>query len=312
MKRYLLHRAPDNQFLIERWNSENNTRKALDVLAGLCLGILADGETNSREADFLRSWIKNFAHRLPNEILEKLLPILDLLASESEIEDELLQSLSALLHQTVGIDNQNPDPLQNSACGLIFDKFPTEWNSIEDLEVVLSGEFSLGSKKHLMAKILALGGIPRDEAPTKRTAIIVVGEKGSTQWTTSLYGSKIEKALVLRNLGQEILILRETEFFPTISAFTDLCSDEIVNFPKETSAYPLLLAGKTFVLTGTLSIERDEMKRLLEAKGAKVSGSISAKTHYLVAGEGGGSKRDKAEKLGVAIIDETEARRMIE
>jgi DNA ligase (NAD+) len=76
------------------------------------------------------------------------------------------------------------------------------------------------------------------------------------------------------------------------------------------SALPL--TGKTFVLTGTLSIERDEMKRLLEAKGAKVSGSISAKTHYLVAGEGGGSKRDKAEKLGVAIIDETEARRMIE
>jgi len=76
------------------------------------------------------------------------------------------------------------------------------------------------------------------------------------------------------------------------------------------SALPL--AGKTFVLTGTLSIERDEMKRLLEAKGAKVSGSISAKTHYLVAGEGGGSKRDKAEKLGVAVIDEAEARRMME
>jgi len=74
----------------------------------------------------------------------------------------------------------------------------------------------------------------------------------------------------------------------------------------------LPLAGKTFVLTGTLSIDRDEMKRLLEAKGAKVSGSISAKTHYLVAGEGGGSKRDKAEKLGVAVIDEAEARRMME
>lgn len=76
------------------------------------------------------------------------------------------------------------------------------------------------------------------------------------------------------------------------------------------SALPL--TGKTFVLTGTLSIDRDDMKRLLEAKGAKVSGSISAKTHYLVAGEGGGSKRDKAEKLGVPVIDEAEARRMME
>jgi DNA ligase (NAD+) len=102
---------------------------------------------------------------------------------------------------------------------------------------------------------------------------------------------------VLQRLNELGLDPRSTNYAPK-AAEVDL------------SALPL--AGKTFVLTGTLSIERDEMKRLLEAKGAKVSGSISAKTHYLVAGEGGGSKRDKAEKLGVAIIDETEARRMIE
>ena len=74
----------------------------------------------------------------------------------------------------------------------------------------------------------------------------------------------------------------------------------------------LPLAGKTFVITGTLSIDRDEMKRLIEEKGGKVSGSISAKTHFLVSGEGGGSKRDKAEKLGVPIIDEEGIRAMLE
>jgi DNA ligase (NAD+) len=82
--------------------------------------------------------------------------------------------------------------------------------------------------------------------------------------------------------------------------------------PAEADLSALPLTGKTFVLTGTLSVERDEMKRLLEAKGAKVSGSVSAKTHFVVAGEGGGSKRDKAEKLGVPVIDEAEARRMME
>lgn len=51
---------------------------------------------------------------------------------------------------------------------------------------------------------------------------------------------------------------------------------------------------------------RDEMKRHLESKGAKVSGSISASTDYLLSGEGGGSKRDKAEKLGVKVIGEDE------
>ncbi len=63
-------------------------------------------------------------------------------------------------------------------------------------------------------------------------------------------------------------------------------------------------AGKTFVITGTLSIDRDTMKERIESHGGKVSGSVSAKTSYVLAGEGGGSKRDKAEKLGVPIITE--------
>ena len=64
------------------------------------------------------------------------------------------------------------------------------------------------------------------------------------------------------------------------------------------------LAGKTFVLTGTLSVPRDELKQRLQALGAKVSGSISKKTDYVVAGENPGSKYDKAEALGIALLDE--------
>jgi DNA ligase (NAD+) len=71
------------------------------------------------------------------------------------------------------------------------------------------------------------------------------------------------------------------------------------------------LAGKTFVITGTLSLDRDAMKEKIESLGGKVSGSVSAKTSYVLAGDGGGSKRDKAEKLGVPIIDENEFHRMI-
>lgn len=76
--------------------------------------------------------------------------------------------------------------------------------------------------------------------------------------------------------------------------------------PAEADLSTMPLAGKTFVITGTLSMGRDEMKRHLESKGAKVSGSISANTDYLLSGEGGGSKRDKAEKLGVKVIGEEE------
>ncbi|QMT40679.1 NAD-dependent DNA ligase LigA [Neisseria shayeganii] len=65
------------------------------------------------------------------------------------------------------------------------------------------------------------------------------------------------------------------------------------------------LAGKTVVLTGTLpSLKRDEAAALIEAAGGKVSGSVSKKTDYVVAGEAAGSKLDKAQALGVGILDE--------
>jgi DNA ligase (NAD+) len=72
------------------------------------------------------------------------------------------------------------------------------------------------------------------------------------------------------------------------------------------------LQGKTFVITGTLSIDRDAMKALIESSGGKVSSSVSAKTNYLLCGEGGGSKRDKAEALGVSIITEQQLRDLLD
>jgi DNA ligase (NAD+) len=64
------------------------------------------------------------------------------------------------------------------------------------------------------------------------------------------------------------------------------------------------LSGKSFVITGTLSAPRDDIAAKILAAGGKVSGAVSKNTDYLVAGEGGGSKYDKAQKLGVAILTE--------
>jgi DNA ligase (NAD+) len=72
------------------------------------------------------------------------------------------------------------------------------------------------------------------------------------------------------------------------------------------------LAGKTFVLTGTLAkYTRDEAKKLIEDAGGKVTGSVSKKTDYVVAGADAGSKLDKAKELGVAVIDEKEMGKLI-
>ncbi len=70
-------------------------------------------------------------------------------------------------------------------------------------------------------------------------------------------------------------------------------------------------AGKTVVLTGTLSISRSEAKAKLQKLGAKVSGSVSSQTDFVVAGVAAGSKRKKAEKLGVTILNEEAFQKMI-
>lgn len=76
--------------------------------------------------------------------------------------------------------------------------------------------------------------------------------------------------------------------------------------PASESSQQAPLAGKTFVLTGTLeTMTRNEAKERLLALGAKVAGSVSAKTHCVVAGPGAGSKLTKAEALGLTIMDET-------
>ena len=73
------------------------------------------------------------------------------------------------------------------------------------------------------------------------------------------------------------------------------------------------LTGKVLVLTGTLpSLSREEAKALIEAAGGKVSGSVSKKTDYVVAGEEAGSKLEKAQGLGVAVIDEAQLRTLLE
>jgi DNA ligase (NAD+) len=73
------------------------------------------------------------------------------------------------------------------------------------------------------------------------------------------------------------------------------------------------LAGKTFVLTGTLpGLTRDDAKSLLEAAGAKVTGSVSKKTDYVVAGEEAGGKLDKARELGIEVLDEAGLRALLD
>jgi len=71
------------------------------------------------------------------------------------------------------------------------------------------------------------------------------------------------------------------------------------------------LAGKSFVITGTMSRPRSEIKDQLQALGAKVVGSVSKKTDYLLVGSEAGSKLARAQQLGITILDEDGLKRLL-
>lgn len=86
-----------------------------------------------------------------------------------------------------------------------------------------------------------------------------------------------------------------------------------VNMTARQQRVDARFAGMTFVLTGTLpTLKRSEAQAMIEQRGGKASGSVSKKTTYVLAGEEAGSKLDKANQLGISVIDEEQFRRMLE
>jgi DNA ligase (NAD+) len=82
--------------------------------------------------------------------------------------------------------------------------------------------------------------------------------------------------------------------------------------PKRAAESAPGFKGTTWVITGTLGQSRDEIAELIRSRGGKVSGSVSKKTSFVLAGEEAGSKLEKAKKLGVRVLDEAEFRGMLE
>jgi DNA ligase (NAD+) len=158
------------------------------------------------------------------------------------------------------------------------------------------------SKTKGLARFIFAIGIPQVGAQTAKILAKYLGSLTAIMETTK---EELEK---LDTIGSEIA-LSITTFFEdektvdTMNRFIEL--GLLLETEKVESEIELPLSGKTFVITGTLlKFKRNDAKELLEKLGAKVSGSVSKNTTALIAGEKAGSKRTKAEALGVEIYDE--------
>ncbi|MEF3190985.1 MAG: NAD-dependent DNA ligase LigA [Campylobacterales bacterium] len=139
----------------------------------------------------------------------------------------------------------------------------------------------------------------------------VAAKKLCRRYSLSLFNLSKEEIMAVDGIGEE-MAQSLIDFVHSNRARID----ELINLispvpPEDVASGESLLAGKTFVITGTLSRPRDEIKAELERLGATVTNSVTKKTDYLIAGEGGGSKYEKALALNIPIIDEATLRSMI-
>lgn len=142
-----------------------------------------------------------------------------------------------------------------------------------------------------------------------------IGEKASKQLAShflnidNLLDVKPEQVLEIEGFG-EIMALSVSEFFgmeETHRMIEELRGYGLNMEAEMTEKKGSLLKGKTFVITGTLpTMKRTDAKDLIEKQGGKVTGTVSKKTDYLLAGEKAGSKLEKAASLGVEVISEEE------
>ena len=182
--------------------------------------------------------------------------------------------------------------------------------------------FAQEAQQAMIDELLAVGVAPQSQAVT----IPPLRHAEPQRWIARLPDFKISetKALALWELaGQSIEGLQSDKALPAdwqtwrskpqnaallenMKTFFDQKLPELQN---ETISDGIneAVAGKTFVLTGTLpTLKRDQAQAMIEAAGGKVSGSVSKKTDYVVAGEAAGSKLEKAQTLGVSVLSEEE------
>lgn len=291
---------------------------------GFCQGLHADHKVTQAESKAFIEMLRNDPSLLDAKILDPHRENLRKLTQIEAIWRTHCEQAEDIIFAILGVI-KNEDAYSDLPA-LQLDEVDPEDIDFDGANVVFTGEFHLG-RSHI-EEIGSLLRANLQGAPTRDTEFVVVGSIPNPSWKYGKYGTKIAKAIQLKEEGCHIQIVSEQVFCAAVPCdiLEQVQSDAppfrvegftISKMPRadncDIDVKPNgVFTGKAFVLTGTLpTLKREEAEQRILAAGGKVSGSVSKKTSYVLAGAEAGSKLDKARELGVPVIDEAEFIRLL-
>ncbi len=185
----------------------------IDQLIGMCNMVLADGLVEDAEARFLLQWMERNLHAAsewPGNILyDRLLRAM----VDGRIDPDEERELLEVIHQ---IGGAMPSPEGPAVSGAIpFDDPPPDIVH-EGRTFVLTGQFVYGPRKTVAAEIESRGGVIKPNC-SKKISFLVIGTVGSEEWLHSTHGTKIIRAVELKQEGQPLAIVRERTWVESLS-----------------------------------------------------------------------------------------------
>ena len=180
-------------------------------LVGICRGLLADGHVNQQEAMFLKDWIERNAQFVGSYPFGQIYSLLVDILRDGYIDQDESADLQDTLARFVGGEAFNAEAQTASLSTALPIDDPCPHIFYPDSIFVVTGTFSFGKRSAVTAEIEQRGGT-LIAAPAKKTKYLVIGDLGSRDWLNSNAGTKILKAVELRDAGHPLSIVSEAHW----------------------------------------------------------------------------------------------------
>lgn len=193
-------------------NKVRVAERDIDVMLGICQGVMADGVVTLEEAQFLQSWIQGNQHvtdQWPGDILWKRL---QLILADGVLSADEERELLALLVDIAGIKTVDGD---NTTTSLPYcDPMPEITH--QDKTFCITGTFASGERKEVEGEIIHRGGAT-SRAITTKVDYLIIGEFASKDWAHKSFGRKIEKAIDYREKGHGVSLVSERHWIESLA-----------------------------------------------------------------------------------------------